>query len=343
MTLRSPFAAISNTTLAAVLAILVALGSTVMGVSPAGASGFFTGNVARAHDAEPEMLDTINRLRSDIYGLAPLAKKDWGDYQGYLECIASENAASARLAHYPASCNQGFVEAEILAARYSSVSGGSTNALVNQWNESDGHRQIMLAVNANQASVGVYCIGHTSWAIAWISNSDGAISQNLTPKQPQPDSFFTDNDYNCQDSTPVPQNGPIGAYTPADTIEALITRSDFTTKQADVLRLYLAFFDREAGINGANYWIGVNAHGYSIDAISGQFAVSDEFINTYGSVDNRRYLEILYQNVLGRQPDAKGFNYWLGLLDSGQLNRGSVVRWVAANDEFVNNNLYNGK
>ncbi len=343
MTPRSPFAAISNTTLAVLLAILVAFGSTVMGVSPAGASGFFTGEVARAYDAEPEMLDTINRLRSDIYGLAPLANKEWGDFEGYLNCIAQENFANARLAHYPDSCNQGFVEAEILAARYSSVSGGSTNALVNQWNESDGHRQIMLAANANQASVGVYCIGHTSWAIAWISNSSGSISQNFTTKQPQPDSFFTDNDYNCRDSTPVPKNAPIGTSAPADTIEALITRSDFTAKQADVLRLYLAFFNREAEIDGANYWIGLNVGGYSIDAISGQFAISDEFINTYGSVDNRRYLEILYQNVLGRQPDARGFNYWFGLLDSGQLSRGSVVRWVAANEEFVNNNRYSGK
>ncbi len=251
MTLRSPFATISNTALAAFLAILVAFGSTVMGVAPAGASGFFSGEAARAYDAEPEMLDTINRLRSDIYGLAPLANKEWGDFEGYLNCVAQENSANARLAHYPASCNQAFVEAEILAARYSSGAGGSTNALVNQWNESDGHRQIMLAANANQASVGVYCIGNTSWAIAWISNSNGSISQNFAAKQQQPDSFFTDNDYNCQGSTPVPKNNPIGAYTPADSIEALITRSDFTTKQADLLRLYLAFFDREAGITGA--------------------------------------------------------------------------------------------
>ena len=189
----------------------------------------------------------------------------------------------------------------------------------------------------------MYCIGNTSWAIAWISNSNGSISQNPTAKQPQPDSFFTDNDYNCQDSSPVPKNNPIGAFTPAATIEALINRSDFTIKQADVLRLYLAFFDRQAEISGANYWIGVRASGYSIDAISGQFAISDEFITTYGSVDNRRYLEILYQNVLGRQPDPEGFDYWFGLLDSGQLSRGSVVRWVAANDEFLNANRYNGK
>ncbi len=327
----------------AALAIVVGLGSAVISIGPVGASGFFSGDVVRAYDAEAEMLDTINRVRTDVYDLAPLENKEWGGFESYLNCVVSENTANAQLAHYPPSCGQGFVEAEILAARYSSSSGGSTNALVGQWNESDGHRRIMLAANADEAYVGVFCIGKTSWAIAWIGNSNGGITPNTTPKQTQPSSFFTDNDYNCNDSAPVPKNDPIRAFSPADTIEALITRTDFTTEDADVLRLYLAFFDREAEIGGANYWLGVSAQGNSIDAISSQFAISAEFENTYGSADNNRYLEILYQNVLGRQPDAAGFNYWLAFLDSGDLDRGSVVRWVAANDEFISNHLYNGK
>ncbi|MEZ5230880.1 MAG: DUF4214 domain-containing protein [Acidimicrobiales bacterium] len=47
----------------------------------------------------------------------------------------------------------------------------------------------------------------------------------------------------------------------------------------------------------------------------------------------RRFLEIVYTNVLGRTPDPVGFNYWLATMDAG-LDRHLVVRWVAAGHEF---------
>ena len=52
---------------------------------------------------------------------------------------------------------------------------------------------------------------------------------------------------------------------------------------------------------------------------------------------------MIYANVLNRPPDNQGFEYGLGLLNDGQLNRGGVVRWIAANPEFRNNHLYGGK
>ena len=45
-------------------------------------------------------------------------------------------------------------------------------------------------------------------------------------------------------------------------------------------------------------------------------------------------------NVLGRYYDQAGFHYWLGLLETGQLNRGGVVRWIAANNEFIDKHPY---
>ncbi len=332
----------TNRLLLAACAMLTVLGTAVVGIGPASAAGgFFEGTVVRAHDAEAEMLDTINRTRAE-YGLDALRSQPWGDFEGYLNCLAAQNAAQADLEHYPASCGQGFVEAEILAARYNSGSGGSTNTLVKQWNESDGHRRIMLAANADYAYVGVFCIGNTSWAVSWIGTDQGYITQNYAAEQNIPASFFTDNDYRCNGSEPVPVNSPLRAFEEAETIEDLIQGGDFDKADADILRLYLAFFNRQAEIAGANYWIGLNSVGISIDRISGEFAVSQEFRNTYGSVDNEGYLEILYQNVLGRQPDRAGFDYWLGLLNRGELDRGGVVRWIANDVEFTRANLYNG-
>lgn len=119
----------------------------------------------------------------------------------------------------------------------------------------------------------------------------------------------------------------------ATSVEELAGASDFTAAHADLLRLYWAFFNRDPDLAGAKYWIDVSTR-RSKDAIAYQFATSQEFQQTYGSVDDRRYLEILYGNVLGRQPDPAGFDYWYRFLASGQLTRASIVRWVAAGEEF---------
>jgi hypothetical protein len=331
-----------NRLLLAVCAVLTVAGTSVVGLSPASASGgFFEGSVERSYNAETEMLDTINRTRAE-YGLGALRSQDWGEYEGYLNCIVAQNASQSGLEHYPASCEQGFVEAEILAARYNSGTGGSTNTLVKQWNESNGHRQIMLSADADYAYVGVFCIGNTSWAISWIGSDEGYVRQNTAAEQDIPIDFFTDNDYHCNSSEAVPANGPLTAYEPADSLEELVARDSFSETDADVLRLYLAFFGREADITGANYWLGLSADGISIDRISAEFAVSTEFANTYGNVGNEQYLNILYENVLGRRPDQSGFDYWLGMLDRGQLDRGGVVRWVANDVEFRRSHSYGG-
>ncbi len=110
-----------------------------------------------------------------------------------------------------------------------------------------------------------------------------------------------------------------------------------------MLRLYRAFFQRDPDIDGANYWLERSRRGLSIDEISYSFAASEEFDNTYGSVDNRQYLEILYGNVHGRATDPAGVDYWLAALEDGRLSRGGVVRWIAAGEEFERNNPYGGR
>lgn len=109
---------------------------------------------------------------------------------------------------------------------------------------------------------------------------------------------------------------------------------ELSGSEADVLRLYRAFFDREPDVRGANYWIDVHAKGDSLDDIAEWFTGSPEFAMRYASTSNREYLRRVYANVLGRAYDEKGFNYWLGMLDRRKLSRGGVVRWVSASPEF---------
>ncbi|MFW2384127.1 MAG: DUF4214 domain-containing protein [Acidimicrobiales bacterium] len=120
----------------------------------------------------------------------------------------------------------------------------------------------------------------------------------------------------------------------AATLDQLVTSADYRAEFGDVLRLYWAFFNREPDIAGAKYWIELYRSGVSLDRIAGAFANSGEFRGRYGGLDNERYLQVIYTNILGRVSDGAGFAYWFGLLSSGRLDRGSVVRWIAMSPEF---------
>lgn len=126
-----------------------------------------------------------------------------------------------------------------------------------------------------------------------------------------------------------------GKVAGANTIEEILAASDYTAEDAETLRLYRAFFSREADLDGAKYWIDVRRSGASMDDLAYGFAVSVEFTGEYGTLDNSAFLTVLYENMLGRTPDPEGFAYWLGLMDSGELTQASVVRWIVANAEFV--------
>ena len=114
----------------------------------------------------------------------------------------------------------------------------------------------------------------------------------------------------------------------------------FRPEHGDVLRLYRAFFNREPDAGGARYWIDVFDQGASLDVIAESFTQSAEFRNAYAGTSNAEYVSRVYRNVLGRSHDEAGYRYWLGLLDSRRLTRGTLVRWVAANAEFVSRYPY---
>ncbi len=115
---------------------------------------------------------------------------------------------------------------------------------------------------------------------------------------------------------------------------------DYTTSDAEVLRLYRAFFLREPDITGAQYWIGLRRDGLAIEQISEYFSVSTEFGITYGELDDGAFVAQVYRNVFGREADTGGLAYWIGELTSGRLDRGGVVYWMTVNPEMVYNFPY---
>ncbi|MEZ5378299.1 MAG: DUF4214 domain-containing protein [Acidimicrobiales bacterium] len=115
----------------------------------------------------------------------------------------------------------------------------------------------------------------------------------------------------------------------------LVASPEYRNEHAGVLRLYLAFLDRQPDVAGAVYWIDQYEDGRTEDDLAWGFAQSAEFANLYGTnLDNAGFLSVVYTNILGRSPDQAGFDYWLGQMNNG-LAKHQVVRWIVANDEFI--------
>ena len=99
------------------------------------------------------------------------------------------------------------------------------------------------------------------------------------------------------------------------------------TDSGKMFRLYNAAFKRLPDADGLRYWIGKYSSGVNDDrAVASSFLVSDEFALRYGTdITDTTYVNTLYKNVLGRDADTSGLNYWLGQLNSGAETRYEVL------------------
>ena len=128
----------------------------------------------------------------------------------------------------------------------------------------------------------------------------------------------------------------------ADVVDFFVSSAEFQAVIAPVSRLYLAYFKRLPDTDGLNHWIELKLNGMALNDMSQHFSDSTEFQSSYGNLSNEDFVKLVYQNVLGREADAGGLNYWTGLLDGGTLNRGSVMTEFsesAENTNLTNNNI----
>ena len=102
-----------------------------------------------------------------------------------------------------------------------------------------------------------------------------------------------------------------------------------------VYRLYNATFGRFPDSSGLQYWININKSGENTYRQTCEsFIISREFKILYGeNNDNSDYLKRLYTNILGRDFDQKGYNYWIHQLNSGYETRGEVLMGFSESEE----------
>jgi len=82
-------------------------------------------------------------------------------------------------------------------------------------------------------------------------------------------------------------------------------------------RIYKAAFNREPDLPGMGYWISRMDQQLDVMELAQRFVDSQEFQSTYGTKpSNAEFMSKLYQNVLGRAPDAAGYNWWVNKMNT---------------------------
>lgn len=95
----------------------------------------------------------------------------------------------------------------------------------------------------------------------------------------------------------------------SDTWKAL----DINGVAGQVYRLYEAALGRPAEAGGLGYWMWRAEGGLSLQGMAAEFTKQKEFAEMYGAnPTDAQFLRQLYLNILDREPDAAGYDYWVG-------------------------------
>ena len=91
---------------------------------------------------------------------------------------------------------------------------------------------------------------------------------------------------------------------------------------SEATRLYQAAFDRAPSGTDLAYWASSMQSGTTPAQIAQDFVNSSEFGADFSGLSGAGFVTQLYENVLGRMPDASGLQYWTSMLQNGGSEAG---------------------
>lgn len=121
---------------------------------------------------------------------------------------------------------------------------------------------------------------------------------------------------------------------------------------------YRAILGREADDAGLQYWLSELQQGATRRWLLSEFVVSTEFTQLCGnygivrgnitglehadkSAGATKFVTFIYRNVLKRDPDLEGLNYWTGEMIENGMTASRLVEQFAKSPEFASANLSN--
>lgn len=99
-------------------------------------------------------------------------------------------------------------------------------------------------------------------------------------------------------------------------------------------RIYRAAFDRAPDEAGLGYWIAAMDGGMSFANVAANFVGSQEFTSLYGAAPtNSDIVTRMYRNILDRDPEQAGFDFWVGVLDRKLLDLPALLAEFSESNE----------
>ena len=103
-----------------------------------------------------------------------------------------------------------------------------------------------------------------------------------------------------------------------------------------LVRLYTGVLGREPDGEGFGYWLEALASGHSLTSTASDFFASSEFLDNQTGSTAEVLIDSLYEQVLGRAPDAEGALYWQTQLQKEAFGEGDLVLAFTNSDEYIN-------
>ncbi|MFZ6780340.1 DUF4214 domain-containing protein [Undibacterium sp. Ji83W] len=112
---------------------------------------------------------------------------------------------------------------------------------------------------------------------------------------------------------------------------------DIDGNAGQAYRLYQAAFNRIPDKAGLGYWIGqLDSGAETLNHAAAGFVNSVEFKKLYGdNITDNAFMTALYNNVLHRNPDQAGFDYWNGRIKDGMTRPDILASFSESAENFA--------
>ena len=100
------------------------------------------------------------------------------------------------------------------------------------------------------------------------------------------------------------------------------------TNEDKVQEAYIAYYGRPADPGGLTHWVGQLDTGITFDVMLQAFGTSDEAVTLFGNKTPEETIQTLFQQILGRTPDAGGLAFYVGKLKDGSMTGITIAQNV---------------
>lgn len=302
--------------------------------------GFEHGQTLTEAEASAVVLHQVNLQRS-LIGLPALETSS--DRSG-AQCSVAAIVSTGVFRHF-GEC--------IPSNHYENIYGSFSSATAalepaGAWTSSTtGHNEAQYSPTTTHAQVSVLCTANGDWnSEGYVAfqpvNSNGFTTARSSwanvPLLSQTDPLYAATGVVCDGATPrFRLASELRGVSPQLPEPALDPDAPELWYRFQIARLYSAYFDRAPDDGGWAYWNQRSVEGMNLWRTSDFFADSIEFKQTYGAdLTNAEFLDLVYQNVLHRSPDAGGIAYWIDRMEDG-LTRGQVMVFFSESPEYIDN------